>query len=134
MSSLRAHPLVLTLSLGMLLAALGCSASRSATTTVEVAPKTHPVGTEKAMLVRAIPSGQKLCYVETAWISGIDRHYAVLITQPACGASTYVHQWLHRDTTTASATWKTLGTRTGTIDHPAGCSANKAIPADIRCS
>ena len=86
------------------------------------------------MLIRAIPSSQKLCYAETAWISGTDRHYAILVTQPACGASTYVHQWLHRDTTSASATWKTLGTRTGTIDHPAGCSTNKAIPAVIRCS
>ena len=95
--------------------------------------KTHPTKTERSTMERAVPIGQMLCYPETAWISGSDRHYGVLVTQATCGATVYVHQWLRRQAVSPTASWQTVTQRSGTIDDPAGCAKTPLVPADIRC-
>jgi hypothetical protein len=95
--------------------------------------KAHPTRAETTAMLRAVPIGQLQCFPETAWISGVDRHYGVIVTQAACGASVYVHQWVRRQTVSPRAAWETVTQRSGTIDHPAGCTKAQHVPSDIRC-
>ena len=95
--------------------------------------KTHPNAAEQKAMRKAVPAGQHLCYPQNAWISGTNPHYAVIVTQATCGGSTYVHQWLRRAALSVSAGWTVVSVRSGTIDHPAGCTRSPVIPADIKC-
>lgn len=84
-------------------------------------------------MTAAVPDGQRVCYPQTAWISGLDRRFGVLVTQASCGGSVYVHEWLERSAPKAAASWRVVTQRSGTIDRPAGCTRSASVPADIRC-
>jgi hypothetical protein len=94
--------------------------------------KAHPTAAELRAILKVLP-GQKLCFLQNAWISGRDRRYAVIVTQSTCGATLYNHSWLQRRAPSSSGPWAIVSRRSGTIDHPAGCAPSKAVPADIRC-
>lgn len=97
------------------------------------AGKAHPTPAELRAILQALPTGQRLCYRQLAWISGTDRRYAVIVTQATCGSSRYNHSWLRRAAAAGSGPWKVISVRGGTIDSPAGCATSKLVPRDIRC-
>jgi len=82
--------------------------------------------------VRVAGSEQPCALRKYAWISGLDRRFAVLTWQTVCSSSTFNHSWLKRSDNDAKR-WVEVGSTGGTNVQKAPCIRIGSVPADIRC-
>lgn len=86
--------------------------------------------TEETQMKRAITD--QACGPRAAVVSRKDPRFGVIIAQFVCGASTYSHWFLRRESTSPTASWSKVDVRSGGIDEDSGCTT-VPVPADIRC-